>query len=93
MGKTETLSDLRKSKNKQKSLSLHFKPSIKQEKKNKTLNSEKVSNLPEAILMGTAKGQEPTFLACVTALSILQPHPWGRSALCELQQTALLNSP
>lgn len=38
MGKTETLSDLRKSKNKQKSLSLHFKPSIKQEKKNQ--NSE-----------------------------------------------------
>lgn len=63
MGKTETLSDLRKSKNKQKSLSLHFKPSIKQEKKTKTLNSEKVSNLPEAILMGTAKGQGLSFLA------------------------------
>lgn len=63
MGKRETLSDLRKSKKKQKSLSLHFKPSIKQEKKPKTLNSEKVSNLPEATLMGTAKGQEPSFLA------------------------------
>ena len=40
-------------------------------KKTKTLNSEKVSNLPEATLMGTAKRQEPSFLALVTALSIL----------------------